>query len=392
MNESQVMAHNESGDGRHSGAKVSGTGRRAKRSFALLLAVIPAFLVAAMAVWLQIQVNSTADVPSGDVEDGIAMALRGIDSRPGHGLRVDMALTVNSAGLHLLACAKTAHATVVFSGTPSFWRDQAKRLLKLTPLAVMIFTPARIAHATLAMADAQDPGAPLDPRTAETDSTATDLFDLKTQHFYYGTRLTGRIRNWGRTWRPLILTFDVDWVSGRGFGSCFVRMPSLTGTSPGQRRGAIANALFGLYGVRDVPPVILKQNNGDPQIALYSYVEDVLSNRVIPASYGSVDVNTPGEMDISAADSSPTPSVSGTKEALWSCAPSKADKEIQPGEGVRSPIGTWRAFSAAKPGPGDLGCEGLAVATIRRRHTFMTAPSSCSGSFWLGPLIRFGRD
>ena len=39
--------------------------------------------------------------------------------------------------------------------------------------------------------------------------------------------VTGRIRDWGRHWAPIVATFEADVTTSRGLGSCYVQLPDL---------------------------------------------------------------------------------------------------------------------------------------------------------------------
>jgi hypothetical protein len=349
----------------------AGKARRAGKSLGrLFLALFPALVLVAAGIFLQLFVSSTHERPT-NVEDGVALVVRGVEPKVGRSLRADMWIGVQTTRF---GCDKTAHVKIVFSGTPAFWKDQQRNLMGKRRFAVMIFTYARVSHVNTFVSDASAPVVPgeaLRGNSRAIMASSPQVKRVAPGAESYGTLVRGTIRDWGRSWVPIVAEFDADWVSQRSFGSCYIRLPSLIGTAPGQRAGALTNALMGLYSARDVRKELTRirqQPFGLPlrpddalRVALREKV-DPIESRTVPASYARIDLVSTGDVD--SGDSAPTPQVAGAREAMWSCVPSGADKEIQPGEGVASPSGAGVAFPPVEVHSGDLGCEGFAVVNV----------------------------
>ena len=44
-----------------------------------------------------------------------------------------------------------------------------------------------------------------------------------------GVAATATLTRWDQTWWPIDMRFEADWVEPRSFGTCYVRLPALTG-------------------------------------------------------------------------------------------------------------------------------------------------------------------
>lgn len=239
-----------------------------------------------------------------------------------------------------------ANVIVVFSGTPEFWQDQSDRLSGQTRFAVAL-TNTELDPDKMQVISGQGL-APIDPETEVTaevgpaagedgfktnkpiSAGSTTAQELTEEEASQGegpqdttkTVVTGRINNWREHWAPIVVQFAAtDWISNRSFGTCYIRLPLLTGTGNNQTLPAIDEAQLELE----------KGNRQGQEV-----------ERRGPMSYGITRLRT--SAGLSANDSSPPPSSYASRVAVWSCESSSATLN----EIVRSPL----AKDSSVPVPG----------------------------------------
>jgi hypothetical protein len=324
-------------------------------------------VLALIALGIQFSLNSVRERPK-ELGEAVAMVIRDIHPERGRSLRADVWMSVNPSWR---GCPDSALVRIVFSGTPGFWEDHERKLRGEHRFAVGIASIAdlRVRDVTFGFAANADV-APILPEFGgpESSSEAAPLDALEVaepQEQGGSWQITGTIRDWGAHWAPLAVEFTADWVSTRTLGSCYVRLPSLTGTEAGPRAAAVNTALDGLYGIEDVTPI--DERAAREQFAREPTPEDALTMRIdreraraVPASAGRIVVQARSG-ELMASESSPGPGASSATEAVWTCAPSDADREPEPDEGVPSPNGKARAYTPSPVTGQDLGCEGTAV-------------------------------
>ncbi len=268
---------------------------------------------------------------------------------PGDGLRVDMVISVHP---HLFPWVYTpcGEATVdmVISGTRGFWEQHDRLWARatrsgpgkvVTQIAVgwdpatTITAPADVpAPANQRHSPARTGLVPGDPQAAlhpglYTDADITDPTGSIPFPASHPLGLRTQIVNWGDLHNaaesPLHLHFIANWLRPRGWGSCYVLLPSFLGNGSFQ---GTQNALDALT-----------------QTHLQGAREVRLESEAQPPSYGKVALMTTGSVSI--ADTTPPPVnfeasgygtggselrringfVSGNAARLapvWSCAPS----------------------------------------------------------------------
>jgi hypothetical protein len=256
---------------------------------------------------------------------------------PGAGLRVDMVITVNPSWF---SCGN-ASVDMVVSGTPAFWQ-QHNRLGVLRPARLRVHrrakTPLRVTLRDPAPAHTAQPDAPKaktmlavgwDPATTVTppsgpsapaNSPALVAFipgepqtplhpSLLTSAMIVKEReptkvtafpadkplgLRTQLYNWAGTPHDphrytLQLRFTADWVRPRGFGNCYVVIPSLLANGP---FAGTQDALEALVG------------NGNETAQAVRTMNKLLPYAQAP-SFGRVALTTDGSLSL--PDSSPAP-------------------------------------------------------------------------------------
>jgi hypothetical protein len=265
---------------------------------------------------------SGQNLPSGARCAVCASSANVIRYAPGAGLRVDMVIKVHPrVGLLGPSCGN-ATVDMVISGTEAFWLEHNRigpRLVKGRPLGpsvltkvaigwdgsthiavppkVQLWPKARGAPALAAFFD--DPQSGLHPGfyTDADLTTPGDAHQTTVQGFpsRNAVGLRTQIFNWGYTvyqirgsrvrerhcW-PLQLHFVANWVQSRGWGSCYVLIPSLLAN------GAFAgteDAIRALFDTTNVPTQLLSEAQ--------------------PPSYGRIALAVNGSLSLS--DTSPAP-------------------------------------------------------------------------------------
>jgi hypothetical protein len=333
---------------------------------AVRVVAVPVALALA-ALGLQFALNSVRERPR-ESGEAIAMVIRGVHPERGRSLRADVWMFAQPSWR---GCPDSATVRVVVSGTPAFWEDHARELRGTHRFALGIVSTEglEVSDVKFGFADhAKD--APVRPEfggpTPVSDAAPSEFLQHDEPRQQGDSWLiAGTVRDWGVHWAPLAVEFTADWVSTRTMlGSCYVRLPSLTGTAAGPRRGAVNTALGGLFGPEDVQPVDERAARKIFGSAVTS--DDALSERidreaqhVVPASAGRIVVESSGELV--ASESSPSPGAASADQGIWTCAPSDADRELEPGEGKPSPNGKTLAYAPSAVASRDLGCEGTAV-------------------------------
>lgn len=324
-------------------------------------------VLALVAVGLQFALNSVRDRPRQSGE-AIAMVIRGIHPERGRSLRADAWMFAQPSWR---GCPDSATVRVVFSGTPAFWEDHARELRGTHRFALGIVSSEGLEIRDVKFGFAANPEvAPVRPEFGGPEpfsdaAPSGSLEHAEPRREGQSWMIAGTVRDWGTHWAPLAVEFTADWVATRTMlGSCYLRLPSLTGTAEGPRRAAVNTALGGLFGAEDVRPVDERAARGifgsavTPDDALGQRIEREVV-RVVPASAGRIVVDSSGELV--ASESSPSPGAASADQGIWTCAPSDADRELEPGEGRPSPNGKVMVYAPSAVAGQDLGCEGTAV-------------------------------
>jgi hypothetical protein len=324
-------------------------------------------VLALTAVGLQFALNSVRDRPR-ESGEALALVIRGVHPERGRSLRADAWMFAEPSWR---GCPDSATVRVVFSGTPAFWKDHAAELRGTHRFALGIVSSEGLEIRDVKFGFAAHPKvAAVRPEYGGpepfSDAASSEVLDHdQPKRRGQSWLIAGTVRDWGVHWSPLAVEFTADWVSTRTvLGSCYLRLPSLTGTAEGPRRAAVNTALGSLFGAEDVKPVDERAareifgSHATPDEALSQRIDRELEH-VLPASAGRIVVDSSGELV--ASESSPSPGAASADQGIWTCAPSDADRELEPGEGKPSASGEVIAYAPSAVAGQDLGCEGTAV-------------------------------
>lgn len=268
-----------------------------------------------------------------------------------------MAVTVQS-------CREPVEVTVAAAGTADFWLREGRKVPRTSSVSFVIGDPrvqdVRVAPARDAL-EGRSPGAP----------RLTDGYTpLRRGEFKPGlirrnegtTVASAELRNWRRTWNPVLVTFRADWLQRRGLRSCYLRVPALTG--PAATNVALQAAGFNPGG----GPRRLR-----PALGLDEYE----AGRRAIASFGRVEVSSLEDLDASSSQPPPTDVSSG--RLVYSCAQrdfsagETADLVVNQRDLVVNQRGQGAAFSSRSYRQPDFtrsGCDATVVVTDPNESTY----------------------
>jgi hypothetical protein len=148
-----------------------------------------------------------------------------------------------------------------------------------------------------------------------------------------GVAAMGTFIRWDKTWWPVAMTFTADWVAPRSFGTCYLRLPALTGELAKDGNVSAANAI-------------------DTRLRRPAGVHWVVT------SYGSSVIV--GDAHVLPIESAPPPKLVPTP--TWTC--DESDLSVQEASAVLSPRGDAHASSLEAFRHGSVlegGCNAVAV-------------------------------
>jgi hypothetical protein len=147
-------------------------------------------------------------------------------------------------------------------------------------------------------------------RPARTGGTSIQVTDIR----YKGPKrdllvASLDVRDWNRTLAPVIASYSADWLENRGLGSCWLRLPALTGdlaVLTSKRAYDLAVPL----GAR------LPANPGDLRVFSTRVNAQAVYTAGLEAIHGSITVVSPGA---EIGESLPAPSGSTNGSPTWTC-------------------------------------------------------------------------
>jgi hypothetical protein len=300
-------------------------------------------------VWLVYQTLLVSPRPPPSETPGIAFAVRDLYPRPEHGFRIDVHLKVPSSTLGA-GCANPVEVTAIISGTPELWKQAGRSLDGRTDFGIGVLSSSGAVY-DMEAGLAGDATAPLDPYggfgrgASPINRTVKATFrPAEADRGVY--MVSGSIERWASSWIPLVVTFKADWVQRRSFGSCYVRLPSLTGNAAEGARGAVSGAIQGAH--------------GGPNSTENSWEE---AGKRVASSYGRIRLEV--NADLLGEQSAPRPTAfdAGQSESIWTCSSSALDTVAGQRILPRSPTGEGLAVPSSQELPGDSGCGGFAVVS-----------------------------
>jgi hypothetical protein len=279
-------------------AEEEGESGRAISPWDLVLVVFSVILIASSLIG-GLRVLRVEGIPSGDPpEIGF---LPPASAQPGRGVAVGMSVSVRD-------CNESAHVRLVASGTAEYWIDNASRLGRDPEfkLSVPESSPKNIEIGTTYFAnDVVNP--------AKADSDAEGVSAKRIEANGRHTVITGRVPNWGKRLGSVVVSFDADWLLDRGLGTCYVRLPTMSGSSTAFAAELAAGRAR--ESVEDLPPVPpqtpVVTDIGSGLVAIYRVEEEIV--------HGNASVLAQEGGDVLSDESLPPPDTHVNGNPTWVC-------------------------------------------------------------------------
>lgn len=208
-------------------------------------------------------------------------------------------------------CGSDVDVTLVAEPTAEYWlaRRKAEEVRFALPDATNGNVRFRLGES------ASDVTPPQDVVDRGQSSTAADAANIRVlEKGYEGAKrdllvARLRVRHWNRTLAPVIATYSADWLEHRGLGSCWLRLPELTGDLAVL---AAKRALDLDYPLGETLPA----NRGDLRVSSRRANAQAVYTPGLDAIHGSITVVTP-QADI--GESLPSPPGSTNGSPTWTC-------------------------------------------------------------------------
>jgi hypothetical protein len=316
-------------------------------------------------IWLLYQTLLVSPRPSTD-HQGIAFAVRGMVPKPTDGFRIDVHMGVPKGPF---GCHNPVSVTAIITGTPKLWEQHAHTLNGKVHFGVGIYSGAGGMKLVTAEVGG-NPMAPIKPSQptqllTQGNGIGAGLSQPKVRDDPDGSVSTipGWINRWSSNLAPIVVSFEANWVARRNLGSCYVRLPSLTGNSDDGASNALLAAIAGAEGEPELRPTMKSGWSSDEKD-----VESVKSR--VAASHGRIrltvdafvlgDQSSPRAERYNAAQS----------ETIWTCSSSRLDTLDR--QAFTHPRSTYKGLVVPtdEPLPGDSSCGGFAVVTTPMYEPF----------------------
>ena len=182
------------------------------------LALVAGLALILGAPWLAIHVLRTDPPPPG--EPAAVGFVPPEPATPGKGFALGLLVEVKG-------CDKRVDVTAVAAGTAEYWIDN-RRLdeRKTFRLALPDASPheVKVELGTRA-SDVTDP-----PKNASKTERPSALKIVDKRQERDLLIVEGRVSRWPNTVAPVVARYSADWLTRRGLGSCYLRLPALTGS------------------------------------------------------------------------------------------------------------------------------------------------------------------
>jgi hypothetical protein len=224
--------------------------------------------------------------------------------------------------------------TVTAAGTAEYWQAGAKSVRPDASFALAIEDP----HITGVTSGVASGTAALDPTIvplALGNRAVKGPERVTVRRNAESTVVTGRVPGWERTWVPIFVHFQADWARSRSHGSCYVRLPMLTGIDA---VAALSTAAGTSAGGSTALTRALRMND-----------DEIVGGEATALAYNSLVVYG-GRTDPAA--SVPTPRLRRGLTSVWRCADSTETlSQIARGKRSGQPL-PGIVFNRARPSGG----------------------------------------
>jgi hypothetical protein len=209
-------------------------------------------------------------------------------------------------------CASNVHVTVVAEPTAEYWvaHRNAEEVRFALPDATDGDVRFRLGESASDVTTPQDVVDRGQSSTAAADGANIRVLE-KGYEGGKGDLLVARlrVRHWNRTLAPVIASYSADWLEDRGLGSCWLRLPALTGDLTVL---AAKRALGLAYPLGEDLPA----NRGDLRVSSRPAKAQAVYTPGLDAIHGSITVVTP-QAEI--GESLPSPPGSTNGSPTWIC-------------------------------------------------------------------------
>jgi hypothetical protein len=130
-------------------------------------------------------------------------------------------------------CSESVPIKLVINGSPAYWTEHPSRAG--TWLHFVVVLPGSVRHEGLEIGLGREDTNPLaDPQQANMDRSGDVANYLRQGQPVYSRRrdltvLSGEVKDWPQTQRPVVITADANWISRRGVNDCNLQLPALVG-------------------------------------------------------------------------------------------------------------------------------------------------------------------
>jgi hypothetical protein len=208
-------------------------------------------------------------------------------------------------------CGSDVDVTVVAEPTAEYWLANRNARLVRFALPDAVDGDVRF-HLGDSASDVTTPQDVVDrgQRGAATDPATIRVIDKRSEGQKRDLLVaTLEVPHWNRTLRPVIASYSAQWLENRGLGSCWLRLPALTGDLTVL---AAKRALDQAYPIGPNLP----SNPGDLRVASRRANAQAVYTAGFEAIHGSITVVSP-EAEI--GDSLPSPPGSTNGSPTWTC-------------------------------------------------------------------------
>jgi hypothetical protein len=137
---------------------------------------------------------------------------------------------VISTSILVESCDQPVNVTVVASGTAEYWRRNRHRIRRLRGLFALAIWDPDVRNIRIGVVDPAAGVQPLPSLRETLDTSGVRLKRIASNG--RATAVTGDVLNWRQTWKSIALNFQANWLYPRSVGTCFLRLPALTGAAP----------------------------------------------------------------------------------------------------------------------------------------------------------------
>lgn len=240
---------------RHAEGDSEATRTARRKASDVTLAVI-GLLVMVLSLVVGLRILAVEPPPQGELyEAGVGFA-PDVAARPGRGFVVGLAARFTD-------CNDPVEVTIAIAGTAEYFEDNENALRRRTGFTIAVpgkgIDEIALGYGGGGYEDALKPSLAKRTRWRMVDPVRREEARVTPRTV---TSIRGSVGNWSSHLHSLVVTFDADWLSDRGLGTCYLALPPLAGEysilgaqdARGRSAGSVEEAL------RRFPTAILLMN------------------------------------------------------------------------------------------------------------------------------------